>query len=759
MNSEPNREHSAKSKWIALGVVFFGTLGVNAAIATLQSLQSARLGYIFSQLLFVATVGGLLGRTWVRGFVGTALCAFVWVLVPTTIVYHEEFTVGASQLSFIAATLLIASVPSVVLRHAFRWRLVHTSESARPSSPLTLSEVFAVVALASLLLIVARIPLATGMHGVETSVAYWTRLAMMGSVLAVLASATTVPVLYGVFVLRPERSWIRLAIIALAIPVGLLTGLTAMNEILLNGSAQAPAKVLLSSAVTGVTAVAYPLLASAVLFGGGYRLDRERRAASSDVVAAAFGNRAIIGGSIVLAVAITLLLMPVEADIARHAKMVAWIAERGGKFIESDGRSDGFDSVQLGSTKVEDDELHLLSGAARVGSLELQQTNIGDAGLAHVAELPFLTQERALTPGHQSTSLFLDHTRVTDDGLKHLSQLCGLDALSLNETAITDKGLTHLRRLPTLFSLQLRGTRVTGATFGQLSGCTIANLNLRDTSLNDAGCDQLAKLASLTALNVRGTQITDAGLKQLGAFPYLSRLDAARTQVTGAGLRSFRDSKLLNSVNLLGTSCADDALEHLATCPRLAVLNLSETQVTDAGIKALEPLTKLWDLNLAQTSVTDVGLAALGKHEQLVSLNLAGTGIDGRGFADWPSRPAGGPIGMTGGMAGGSGLTLDLSDTLVDDSTVPLLARLTDLYELDLAGTSVTDKSLPILLQMNVVRLSIQGTKITATGLLNSQLKGLQLFVDEDQFTAAEQKSLQRACELVTTPQDEPAQE
>jgi hypothetical protein len=59
------------------------------------------------------------------------------------------------------------------------------------------------------------------------------------------------------------------------------------------------------------------------------------------------------------------------------------------------------------------------------------------------------------------TRLYLRGTRITDDGLKHLTGLTKLEKLDLVETGITDAGLVHLRGLSSLKKLYLTETRVT----------------------------------------------------------------------------------------------------------------------------------------------------------------------------------------------------------------------------------------------------------------------------------------------------------
>ena len=59
--------------------------------------------------------------------------------------------------------------------------------------------------------------------------------------------------------------------------------------------------------------------------------------------------------------------------------------------------------------------------------------------------------------------LYLNDTKVTDAGLKHLSELKALKELGLSSTKVTDAGLKHLVGLKALESLDLRDTKVTDA--------------------------------------------------------------------------------------------------------------------------------------------------------------------------------------------------------------------------------------------------------------------------------------------------------
>ena len=64
--------------------------------------------------------------------------------------------------------------------------------------------------------------------------------------------------------------------------------------------------------------------------------------------------------------------------------------------------------------------------------------------------------------------LFLNKTRVADDGLVHLRALREIEVLDLSETAVSDAGLIHLKALTKLRRLDLTKSRVTGEGIADL---------------------------------------------------------------------------------------------------------------------------------------------------------------------------------------------------------------------------------------------------------------------------------------------------
>jgi hypothetical protein len=90
--------------------------------------------------------------------------------------------------------------------------------------------------------------------------------------------------------------------------------------------------------------------------------------------------------------------------------------------------------------------------------------------------------------------LFLDDTKVTDDGLKQLSAYSDLRTLSLCNTRITDQGLGYVAQCPHLQRLSLRYCHVTDVGLGRLAALRgLKTLDVQETRVSPAGVARLQK--------------------------------------------------------------------------------------------------------------------------------------------------------------------------------------------------------------------------------------------------------------------------
>ena len=91
------------------------------------------------------------------------------------------------------------------------------------------------------------------------------------------------------------------------------------------------------------------------------------------------------------------------------------------------------------------------------------------------------------------TSLVLDSTKITDEGLKDVAKLQGLEMLNLDSCEqVTDEGLKEVAKLQLLEMLNLSGTEIT-----------------------DAGLKEFVKFQNLKVLYLESTKTTDAGVAEL----------------------------------------------------------------------------------------------------------------------------------------------------------------------------------------------------------------------------------------------------
>lgn len=104
-----------------------------------------------------------------------------------------------------------------------------------------------------------------------------------------------------------------------------------------------------------------------------------------------------------------------------------------------------------------------------------------------------------------------------------------------------------------------------------------------------------AKIASISAvgghvaqLDLSQTAVTDAGLAPVGDLKRLVRLNLSRTGITDAGLGALKGLENLDYLNLYGTQVTDAGLKQLATLKSLQNVYLWQSQVTNQGVKALQ---------------------------------------------------------------------------------------------------------------------------------------------------------------------------
>lgn len=161
----------------------------------------------------------------------------------------------------------------------------------------------------------------------------------------------------------------------------------------------------------------------------------------------------------------------------------------------------------------------------------LSAPTITDAGLARLAKKVSI-RELDLN----------ENKNITDDGLRHVADIRGLEELGVSHTGISDKGVEHLAKCSlTYFSAWYCnvGDRALKVLAGmprmkqlQLKGCT---------GITDAGISHLTKLQHLWMLHISECpRVTDGSIPTLAGIPSLTFIQAFDSGITETGADEYQ---------------------------------------------------------------------------------------------------------------------------------------------------------------------------------------------------------------------------
>jgi hypothetical protein len=166
--------------------------------------------------------------------------------------------------------------------------------------------------------------------------------------------------------------------------------------------------------------------------------------------------------------------------------------------------------------------------------LLLKETQATDQGLRHVGSMTGLEE------------LFIwDAKAVTDSGVAQLAALKNLRNVHLSNSQITDDGLILLSRLPGVEELSLQGNRFTDNGLARLAGqerLKRLHIGLGHGRITDAGLVHLKDFQNLEVLDLQNTQITVHGLKQLSGLRKLKQVWVSGTELTVTEKQTMRDA-------------------------------------------------------------------------------------------------------------------------------------------------------------------------------------------------------------------------
>jgi len=150
----------------------------------------------------------------------------------------------------------------------------------------------------------------------------------------------------------------------------------------------------------------------------------------------------------------------------------------------------GLVRLEVGNMKIFEKDVRAISALKEIREVGLHDKTVTDATIADLGNA-------------QLRRLDLSRTEITDEGLRRLASMEGLEYLDVSDTKITDSGLDVLTRMSRLTELRLRSTQITDRGIKMLAKCTnLEYLDLLETKVTYEGLPQLASLKRLRWLRI-----------------------------------------------------------------------------------------------------------------------------------------------------------------------------------------------------------------------------------------------------------------
>ncbi|MDB5346756.1 MAG: hypothetical protein JWP89_5133 [Schlesneria sp.] len=290
-------------------------------------------------------------------------------------------------------------------------------------------------------------------------------------------------------------------------------------------------------------------------------------------------------------------------------------------------------SLELGNCDITDAGLSKLAALEKLNALRLwmcrQITGETLGSLTQLSELrirycPRITALR-VAPLQKLTHLGISECdSLTGAGLNELRELPNLAQLKvLGCPFITDsnldavKGLHHLRHLTLRFHYEQPDAGLTNIT--DLRG--LESLSLHGKLMPDTGLAELGKLRQLSELHFSGAAVTNDGIKVLGELPELTRVSLNCEKLDGSGLQVLSRLPQLTDLEFEGNfKISDGELKSIKACTSLKKLALLHggRDVSAEGMATLGELPHLDILALEG----HFSIEALREIQKLTSLKV-----------------------------------------------------------------------------------------------------------------------------------------
>ncbi|MEO2036270.1 MAG: PQQ-binding-like beta-propeller repeat protein, partial [Planctomycetaceae bacterium] len=227
--------------------------------------------------------------------------------------------------------------------------------------------------------------------------------------------------------------------------------------------------------------------------------------------------------------------------------------------------------LSVAGTRISDDGLQQISTLSGLVGLNVEScTDVTDTGFARLGR------------SKQLAVLIAPGTSVSKEGLDQLAAAPKLAAISLDVcNGVNDACCDTLGRMAGLRALVLKKTgfepeRISDAGLKMLSQLNnLEILNLYGNSVTDDGLSHLNHMSNLRELDLSLLPITDDGIRHLARLPRLRRLELlysegfAGTNITDAGLKSLGEFSQLTHLNLVGAKISDAGLKHISQLDQL----------------------------------------------------------------------------------------------------------------------------------------------------------------------------------------------
>jgi len=636
------------------------------------------LGYVFigvfqAQAGIFCILGGTVGRSWISSFLLSAVLAVVSVALFFGGSFWTNDEVPLTEAAILAIgvvppLLFCGCVPLLFLRSLNGWHLSRSTVALTEPYSLRIEDFFM-----AMILVAGLLAIAPSAFGFATANGFEEDLSILLYASVISAVASTVAVFpVSIIYFRTSTRRGRIAVLFFFAMLGLTASIACQVGYQLWNGASFPFATLDSLAFLSCAATSTVLfsLGLKVLHWSGFRIQAIAKVSKSieandlsehSPFHATFSsyrqkNRVAAAGIVLASIAITSSISYLKQERLRLAEtfksLNASFLLHGG-YVEHQG----YKPVAMRVPPTTDNSILDLSQFKDLSAISLAGTQLTESNLIAISKM------------NRLMDIDVSQTAFSDSSLKHFSRRLYIEKLSLAGTQITTDGINEV----------MTGRR------------RIAALDIGDLDLDDEAFMQL-HIQNVTGLILRGNQITDKSLKSLTSLFYL---DLSGTKCDGSELG------LLTQVGTLvldGTLVDDSAITQLlASNSTLTRLSLRNTQVTDATLKTLAQYNLLTELKLGDGEITAQGLEAAGiAPSGLLALNSRK--FTGNVFASWKPTIR----------------RLDMSHSGVSDLDVHHLASVSGLQELSLVDCDVSDSSLAQLASMDLLKIDLTGTKVTA---------------------------------------------